>query len=242
MKKPRLLCIGHRGATGHVPENTLDSVRKALELGAPCIEVDVHMVDGHLFVFHDNRLERTTNGTGYLHEQSYAYLRSLDAGGGQRIPTLEEVCDVIGERACLNIELKGAGTVGPVAAMVRRLLKQGWRRDAILVSSFNHRDLFELKGLEKEIRIGALVCGIPLGEAKFAQNLGAFSVHPFLDFVDTRFVQDAHKRGLRVYVYTVDHPEDIDRMHRLGVDGILTNFPERVLNRYSQGDSPPRWV
>lgn len=71
MQKNNLLCISHRGAMGHAPENTLSSIRKALELGAPCIEIDVHYVDEHLLVFHDIRLERTTNGSGYLNEQSF---------------------------------------------------------------------------------------------------------------------------------------------------------------------------
>jgi len=242
MKKQNLLCIGHRGAMGHAPENTLGSIRKALELGAPCIEVDVHKVDGHLMVFHDDRLERTTNGVGYLHEQSFKYLRSLDAGKGQCIPTLEEVCETIDANACLNIELKGAGTAAPVADLASTLFQNGWDEDSILVSSFNHRELFELNRLGKKIKTGALVCGIPIDDAKFAQELGAFSVHPFLDFIDRQFVDDAHSRGLRVYVYTVDHPEDITKMQRLGADGVLTNFPDRVLDRYAQGDGTIRWV
>ena len=89
MKKPYLLCIGHRGAMGHEPENTLRSIHKALVLGTPCMEVDVYNVEGRLVVFHDNRLERMTNGVGYLSEQSFEYLRSLDVAGDQRILTLE---------------------------------------------------------------------------------------------------------------------------------------------------------
>ena len=138
MKKPYLLCIGHRGAMGHAPENTLASIRKALELGVPCMEVDVYYVDGHLVVFHDDRLERLTNGSGYVWEQSFDYLRSLDAGDGQQIPTLEEVCEVIGSQACLNIELKGPDTAVPVAALLSKLIADGWDKEKFLVSSFYH--------------------------------------------------------------------------------------------------------
>ena len=99
MQKPYLLCIGHRGAMGHEPENTLRSIRKALVLGAPCVEVDVYSVDGRLVVFHDNRLERITNGVGYVSEQSFDYLRSLKITDGQSISTLEEVCEVINSLA-----------------------------------------------------------------------------------------------------------------------------------------------
>ena len=237
-----LLCIGHRGAMGHAPENTLASMQKALELGTPCIEVDVYWVDGELIVFHDNRLERTTNGAGYLSEQSFAYLRTLDAGGGQRIPTLKEVCEVIGHQACINIELKGPGTAAPVAALIENLVAHGWNRDAILVSSFDHRQLAAMKQFDKYIQLGALICGMPIHDARLAEELGAFSIHPSVEFLDQRFVDDAHARNLKVYVYTVNYLEDITRMHRLGVDGVFTDFPERVLEKYPRGEITNRWT
>ncbi|MEA1888255.1 MAG: glycerophosphodiester phosphodiesterase family protein [Pseudomonadota bacterium] len=242
MQKPDLLCIAHRGAMGHEPENTLSSISKALALGAPCVEVDVFCVDGRLVVFHDVRLERMTNGVGYLSEQSFEYLRSLDVSGGQRIFTLEEVCEVIDSQACLNIELRGPGTAAPVVELISNLIESGWDNDAILVSSFNHRELLEMKRLNHDILLGALIRGLLVDDSKFAEDLGAFSVHPSFDFVDRRFVDDAHARGLKVYVYTVNHPEDIAKMHKLGVDGVFTNFPERVLETYTQGEITTSWI
>ena len=241
MQKPYLLCIGHRGAMGHAPENTLGSIRKALELGAPCMEVDVYYVDGHLVVFHDERLERTTDGAGYLCEQSFDYLRSLDAGDGQQIPTLEEVCEEIDSHACLNIELKGPDTAIPVAKLLSKLIENGWDREKFLVSSFHHLELLEMKRLHQDIKLGALIRGLPVDGSKFAEDLGAFSVHQSLDFVDQRFVDDAHERGLKVYVYAVDHPEDIARMQALCVDGVFTGFPERVLDNYAQDKIGDGW-
>jgi len=241
MQKPDLLCISHRGAMGHAPENTLSSVRKALELGAPCMEVDVYYVDGHLLVFHDERLERTTNGTGYVYSQSFDYLRSLDAGDGQQIPTLGEVCEVINAQASLNIELKGPDTAIPVAELISDLCKHGWSKDKFLVSSFYHSELLVMKSLHQDINLGALVRGIPVDGAKFAEDLNAFSVHPSLDFINQSFVDDAHNRGLKVFAYAVDHPEDIAKMQALGVDGVFTGFPERVLENYTQGDTASGW-
>ena len=241
MQKPHLLCIGHSGAMGHEPENTLSSIRKALEQGAPCMEVDVYYVDGHIVVFHDNRLERMTNGTGYLREQSFNDLRSLDVGDGQRIPTLEEVCELIDSQANLNIELKGPDTAVPVAELLSELISTGWDKNRFLVSSFHHRELLEMKRLNPDIKLGALVRGIPVDGSRFAENLGAFSVHPSLDFIDQPFVDDAHNRGLKVYVYAVDHPEDIAKMQALSVDGVFTGFPERVLENYAQGDTSSGW-
>ena len=234
MKKPYLLCIGHRGAMGHAPENTLLSVQKALELGVSCMELDVYYVDGHVVVFHDDRLERTTDGTGYICEKTFDYLRSLDAGEGQHIPTLEEVCAVIDAKVCLNIELKGEETAAPVAELIARLIKNGWDKENFLISSFHHQALLEMKHLLKDIKLGALIRGIPVDGAKFAEDLGAFSVHPALDFVNQKFVDDAQVRGLKVFVYGVDHPEDITKMYALGVDGVFTGFPERVLDNYAQ--------
>ncbi|MBE9560834.1 MAG: glycerophosphodiester phosphodiesterase [Proteobacteria bacterium] len=241
MNKPHLLCIGHRGAMGHAPENTLASVQKALELGAPCMEVDVYYIDGRLVVFHDDRLERITNGSGYLCEQTFDYLRSLDAGDGQQIPTLEEVCVVIDSQACLNIELKGPDTAVPVAALLTKIIAGGWDKEKLLVSSFHHRELLEMRRLRPDIKLGALIRGLPVDDSKFAEDLGAFSVHPSLDCVNQRFVDDAHERNLKVYVFAVDHPEDMVKMQALGVDGVFTGFPERVLENYAQGNIENGW-
>ena len=130
-----MLCIGHRGAMGYAPENTLKSLTKALELSADWVEVDVHYVDNHLIVMHDDRLERTTNGEGPLADKSYSYLRSLDAGEGERIPTLDEVLDVVWGKASINIELKGPGTAQPVMELLRKRISPAWGIENFLISS-----------------------------------------------------------------------------------------------------------
>ncbi len=232
MVETRLLCIGHRGAMGHAPENTLLSFNKALELGTPCVEADVHYVDGHLVVFHDDRLERTTDGSGYLMDCGFEYLRSLDAGNGERIPTLREVLEAVEGKAGVNIELKGPGTARPVVQLIAEFRRKGWSDDLILVSSFNHRELNTIRQLDPGIRLGALMVGLPVDDAAFGSALGAWSVHLALEFIDRRFVDDAHGRGLKVFVFTVDHLRDILRMEALGVDGVFTNYPDRVLARH----------
>ncbi len=239
--KPELLCIAHRGAMGHAPENTLASVKKAIELGASCIEIDAYYVDKHLVVFHDDRLERTSNGTGYLSDYSFSDLRKMDVGNGEQIPTLEEVCKLIDSQVCLNIELKGEATAEPVAALLAQLITNSWDKESLLVSSFRHRELLEIRELIPDIKIGALLHGLPVDDAKFAEDLGAFSVHPSLECIDRRFVDDAHARCLRVYAYGADHIDDIKKMHKLGVDGVFTGFPERVIENFSQGDFSTRW-
>ena len=137
----------------------------------------------------------------------------------------------------MNIELKGPDTAAPVVEFIAKMRKTGWHDDLVLVSSFNHRELSEVKRLDPGIKLGAMIVGLPTDDAAFAQSLGAYSVHLSLEFIDRRFVKDAHDRGLRVFVFTVDHPEDIKKMKELGVDGVFTNFPERVLKNNTVTDT-----
>jgi glycerophosphoryl diester phosphodiesterase len=214
---------------GHEPENTLLSIEKAIDLGASWVEVDVYFVDDHLVVFHDDQLARTTNGTGYIGEKSFAYLRTLDAGKGQKIPTLEEVIAAVEGRAALNIELKGFGTAAPTVRLIRERLEHGWSYEDLLVSSFIHRELLHVKRLDPRLRTGALIVGLPVDNAAFAERLNCYSVHPSVFFIDQDFVDDAHTRGLKVFVINVNEPDDIKRMEALGVDGVFTDYPERVV-------------
>ena len=224
----KMLCIGHRGAMGHAPENTLLSIRKALEMGVDWIEVDVYLVEGELVVIHDPELSRTTNGAGAVMEQSLAYLRSLDAGQGEKIPFLPEVFDLVDKRVGINIELKGPETAVPTLHFIHEQIENGWSYDNILVSSFDHDMLCTVRQLDANIKIGALIFYEPDELARFAAEMGAYSVNPWLMTMSEPFVQDAHDRGLRVFVYTVNEPQDIARMRQWGVDGIFTNYPDRV--------------
>ena len=223
-----MLCIGHRGACGHEPENTLRSVRRALELGAHGIEVDVYFVDGEIIVIHDAKLDRTTNGKGYVARKTFAYLRSLDAGKGERIPTLREVFETVERRAFINIELKGRRTAEPVARLVAEFVTtRGWRYEDFLVSSFHRRELREI--YNPRVPIGLLLTRPSRLYALSARRVRASAVNPAARFVTARFVEDAHWRGLRVFAYTVNAPTEIARLRRLGVDGVFTDFPERVV-------------
>jgi glycerophosphoryl diester phosphodiesterase len=221
------LCIGHRGACGHEPENTLRSIRRALELGAHGIEIDVRLVDGELIVFHDARLERTTNGRGAVGRKHFADLRALDAGKGERIPTLREVFEAVDRRAFINIELKGRRTAAPVEALIHEFVTHhGWAYEDFLVSSFQHGELRAI--VDRQIRIGLLLTRPSRLYSVSARRVRAWSVQPALRYVTARFVEDAHRRGYRVFVYTVNEPTDLDRMRALKVDGVFTDFPERV--------------
>ncbi len=231
MKSQRLFCFGHRGARGHEPENTLRSIRRALALGADGVEVDVYFVDGELVVIHDRTLGRTTNGRGFVVKKSFAYLRSLDAGKGEKIPTLAEVFDTVRHRALINVELKGPRTAAPVVLLIDLYVRQrGWSYEEFAVSAFDHSQINEVKRLRPEIRTGALMSKPGRGAAARAQQLGAWSVNLAKESVTPALVSEAHRRGLKVFAFTVNEPEDIARMAVLGVDGVFSDFPERVLS------------
>jgi len=223
------LCIGHRGACGHEPENTLRSIRRALELGAHGVEIDVRLVHGELLVMHDTKLDRTTNGRGYLTRKSLEVLRALDAGQGERIPTLREVFETVNRRAFINIELKGRRTAGPVCTLIHEFVQShGWRYEDFLVSSFARAELRAVR--DPKIPIGLLLTRPTRLYGLSTRRVRACAVHPAVRYVTARFVADAHRRGLRVFPYTANEPTEIARLRDLGVDGVFSDFPERVVN------------
>ena len=224
--------IAHRGASGLAPENTLKAMAKALELGVTAIEIDVQAADGELWVFHDRRLERCTNGKGVLTEQSRSYLEQLDAGEGEIIPTLWQVMSLIDGRCEVHIELKGANTADAVATLTKRAENElSFTTNQWVVSSFHHPELARFATLRPDIRIGALTANLPIELAHFAEKLGAWSINCDVDFIDAALVDDAHRRGLKVLVYTVDHLADQQQLAAMGVDGIFTNRPDRFLTQ-----------
>ncbi|MCK5534677.1 glycerophosphodiester phosphodiesterase [bacterium] len=225
-----VLRIGHRGAAGYEPENTLLSFQRGLQLQVDLIELDVQVCStGQVLVIHDAKVDRTTNGTGYIEEKTFRELRSLDAGKGQKIPTLQEVLDLVDRKAKVNIEIKGEGASKQVFDVIEMYVsKRGWLWDDFLVSSFNHYELLEFNRLTSRVKIGAVIAGIPLGYAECAEKLNAYSLHPSKEFINKNLVDDAQRRGLKVFSYTLDEPEDIERIKSLGVDGIFSNFPDRI--------------
>ena len=225
-----MLSIGHRGAMGYEPENTLLSIAKALTLGVDWIEIDVHNIEDNLIVFHDRDLARTTNGTGNIYEHSFAELRSLDAGKGQQIPTLAEVFELVNRRCGINIELKGINTAELVIKLITEYITSGWQYTDFLVSSFNHYELKRIKDACPQIAIGTLIYGLPPNYLDIAIELNAVAIVAAYDFVTSEIVKNIHNSGLKIFVYTVNKPKDIKIMKSLNVDGIISNYPDRVIS------------
>lgn len=225
-----IIKIGHRGAAGYEPENTLKSFKRAIELGADMIELDVYLCkSGELVIIHDDKVNRTTDGSGYITEKTFQEIQKLNAGQGEKIPTLNQVLDLVNRKVILNIELKGPDTAKPTAEIVENYIKQkNWPSQNFLVSSFDHRELVEFKKIMPQINIGVLYTGIPDDLTVTAQKLKAHSIHLSYEFISQELVDDAHKRGLKVFAFTVNDSNDIKKMLSLGVDGIFSDFPDRL--------------
>jgi len=225
-----VLRIGHRGAAGHEPENTLRSFARAVELGADMVELDVHLcASGELVVIHDDKVDRTTDGSGRVGDMTLGELRTLDAGKGERIPTLDEVLATLRCRAAVDVELKGPGTAEPVYELVGGLVRRRrWALNDVLVTSFDWGMLEELRSLSDRARLGPLVHSEPSRALRFASEVRAHSVNPFHGALDAGYVREAHRLGLTVYPWTVDEAADIERVKGLGVDGVISDYPDRV--------------
>lgn len=231
MRQSALVAIGHRGARGHAPENTLHGLETGIRLGADALEFDVQLhPSGELLLMHDLRVDRTTNGKGLLSELPLEQLRRLDAGQGQQIPTLAEALDLIEGRVLVNVELKTwNGCAQAVARVLREYVADGWALENFMVSSFHLPELYEFKQAAPEIPVGVLYCGVPWEWGGIAAELDASTLNLSDEFVDERLLADAHARDLQVYVYTVNEPAEIARLRGLGVDGLFSDYPERVL-------------
>ena len=224
-----MLVFAHRGASADAPENTLLAVNEALNQDCDGIEIDVHQHGDQLLVIHDHWLHRTTNGQGQLSEYTFEQLQKLDAGRGESIPTLWQVMECVAGRCLLNIEIKGVHDVQLVLDNIEKALHElNFSLDHFIVSSFDHHLLRSIKEHKPDLKIGALTASKPIDYAGFAQSLNAYSVNADVTFVDEAFVLDAKRRGLKIFVYTVDQQADLTKLANWHVDGVFSNGPGRA--------------
>jgi glycerophosphoryl diester phosphodiesterase len=249
-----VLNIAHRGASGTFPENTLSAFRAAIDAGADMCELDVQLTrDGAVVVIHDETVERTTDGTGEVVELTLEEIKRLDAGAKfkaknltpnplfsgprgkgdrsgsgvievERIPTLDEVFSVTSGKCGLNIELKAGGVEHQVAQIMQA-------RNAFsdsIVSSFDWEYLKKIQQLHFNIRVGLLAEEKPVDLMMNAVAMRAHSINPRWDMVTADLCKAAHERGLMVYTWTVDADARMRALIECGVDGIMTNYPERL--------------
>ena len=180
-------------------------------------------------VIHDSKVDRTTNGTGYITERTLDELRNMDAGKGERIPTLQEVLDLVNREVKLNIELKGIGTAKPVLQLLNEyIIESGWTYDDFLISSFSQNELLELRKLNQRFNIGVLGIDFSTELIEFAERINAYSLNIYMNSITKELVDDTHRKNMKVFAWTVNDNEDIKRIKSMGVDGIISNYPDRL--------------
>ncbi len=222
--------MGHRGAKAYVAENTIESIQKALDFGVDGIEIDVHLcASGELVVFHDFTLDRMTNGTGGIGKKTLSELKQLQVSNHYKIPTLEEVLDVINRACLLNIELKGRCTATKTAEVIETYINQkGWKYNDFLVSSFQHHELEDVFKLNKNIPLGVLTKASVFEALELAKTINAVAIHPNFALLTKENVKRAQSKGFKVNTWTVNDADTILRMKRYGVDGIISDYPDRL--------------
>ena len=219
--------IGHRGAAGLEPENTLRSVRRSIELRVDRVEVDVRVSrDGRLVIMHDETVDRTTNGHGYVRELTLNELRSLDAGMGEKIPTLEEILEFTMGKAKLEIELKVPEATEPTIQLIEELNAE----NDVIVISFIHELLDRVYDLNPNIKTGALFFDVPKDILRIALKVHASSIHVYYRNVNSELVREAHKSGLEVAVWNPNRIEEMREMIGLGVDAIGSDRPDILIH------------
>ncbi len=219
-----ILKIGHRGASAYLPENTLISFLKAIDLKVDGIELDVHLSsDNELVVIHDKTIDRTTNGKGFVENLTSSKLKELE------IPTLIEVLDLANRCYFINIELKGIGTEKPVVDLITHYIsKKNFNYTDFLISSFDWKMLEEVQMLNPKIRIGVLT-EVSIEEALiFAKKINAFSIHPDYRLLSKENVAWMRENGFEVYSWTVNSNEDIQKIKTYNLNGIISDFPDRI--------------
>lgn len=237
--------IGHRGAAGHAPENTLAAFRHGLALGADGVECDVHMSrDGRIVVIHDATVNRTTNGEGRVGDLTFEELSALDAGSwfdarfaGERLPSLEEVFAVIreaelasGKERWLFVELKHGEDVYPGIEQALLLAIAGSGLfERVAVISFDHRAIARLQAMAPALRTGVLYDARPMDGASLARAAGAGWIGPAVKWVDAAEVSQAREAGLEVFVWTANQEAAMRRVIELGVSAVGSDYPDRLL-------------
>lgn len=221
----RILRIGHRGAAGHAPENTISAIRTGISLGVDFVEIDVQRTrDGRLVIMHDKRVNRTTNGTGVIAEMTWDEVQLLDAGHGERVPSVEAALAAASGRAGVILEAKTPGIGPDLYSAVQASAFSG----SVIYASFLHAEILAIRGIDPKARTMALIERVPPSGAAFAREANATLVGVAIDSATAEFATAVHGAGLELFLYTVNEPSLIARAIDLGADGVISDYPERV--------------
>ena len=217
---------------GHVLENTIESVKKAIELNVDGIEIDVFKSKtGELVVYHDPFLSRLSNSNAFIEQISLDSIKKVELIGGFSIPTLEEIVDIIPEKIFLNIELKGKDTANETNKIIINYLnKYNLPSSKFIISSFIWDELKKIRSINKDVPIAILVDSLyKIDDAiKLAKQINAVALNPNNKFITKGIVNKIQSNNIKVYPYTINTPKNIRRIRSMGVDAIITDYPERI--------------
>ena len=222
-----MLIFGHRGAAGYEPENTLASVRRGLELDVDYIEIDVQRTrDDVLVVFHDDLVDRLTNASGYIWDYSFEELNAgVVVAESEKIPSLREVCELVRETGGkLFVELKALD----IEAAALSLVLDYFPASQFIIGSFHHEAVLNIETAAPEVRTAAVLAGSPLDAGGIVRETGCDFVALGLDNVNSRVIAEAKAEGAAVLVWTVNDLRDFARVREMGVDGVFSDFPDRM--------------
>lgn len=223
--------MGHRGAAGIAPENTLEGIQKALDIGVQWVEFDVRATsEGRLVVIHDPSTRRIASESVRVKKSTLSALQRLPTKSRAIIPTLPEVVQLISDRAKINFEIKSPNCAEDVARTIKKLINAGYEYDHFLVSSFRIKLLTEIQALDPKIPLSLLAYSVPLrfmAAKQLGLKLKAVGFNHY--FVTQQFVKMAKAKRLFVYIYTVNDPKLIEKYESWGVDAIVTDHPERFI-------------
>lgn len=231
------LAVAHRGASAYEPENTLRAFRRAIELGADMSELDVHLSkDGHLIVMHNATVEQTTNGRGAIADMTLAELKQLDAGKGEKIPTLQEAVDLVRGQNGLYIELKGEGTSEPVVNLLRA--NRFTDRRQVIVGSFKPWLVQAVKELAPEIATSLLVGPVYPAETLIEMTRAARTDYVHLcwenrapephKLLTPELLRALRAAGLGIVLWHEERPSELKVLRTLDVDAICSNTPDQL--------------
>ena len=227
-----MIVVGRRGAMGHALENTIESVKKAIQLNVDGIEIDVFKSKtGELVVYHDPFLSRLSNSNAFIEQISLDSIKKVELKGGLSIPTLKEVIDIIPEKIFLNIELKGSNTAFKTNKVIIEYLKDfNLPPSKFIISSFRWDELKKFRDLNNDIPIAILVDSLyKIDNAiKLAKEINAIALNPNNKFITKKIVNKIQSNNIKVFPYTINSPKNIKRMKLMGVDAIITDYPERI--------------
>ena len=227
-----VLRIGHRGSKGYIAENTLESINHAILLGVDGIEIDIFKcLSGELVLSHENDLKRLTGKSGQLEKLTLNDLKKFLVVGKYKIPTLKDVLTIIETPLFVNIELKGLNTAQATSEIIKDLSKNtSWSLENFIISSFNWNELEQFRSIDKNTSVGVLVSkSMSINEAiEFGKKINAQAIHPNFKILNDKTVKKIKNNGFKIYTWTVNNKDDINFMKKLKVDGIISDYPDRI--------------